>query len=738
MNELRSPIRQWLGTPYPLGASYDGNGTNFSIFSSVAEGVELCLLGDATPEGRRDEARVDVTEVDGHIWHVYLPDVRPGQHYGWRIHGPWDPAAGHWCNPTKLLLDPYAKTIDGEVDWSPACFGYEFDDHDRPNLDDSALHVPLAVVSDPFFEWGNDRHPGRPMHETVIYEAHVRGLTMRHPKVPPDLRGTYSGIAHPVILDHLVSLGVTAIELMPVHQFIHDHRLTQLGLRNYWGYNSIAYLSPHNDYSSRGVLGQVQEFKAMVKALHEAGIEVILDVVYNHTAEGNHLGPTLSMRGIDNHAYYRLVDGEPRHYLDFTGTGNSMNMRHPHVLQLIMDSLRYWHLDMHVDGFRFDLASALARELYEVDRLSAFFDIVQQDPIISQVKLIAEPWDVGEGGYQVGKFPPHWSEWNGKYRDTIRDFWRGEPSTLAEFAYRFTGSSDLYEADTRRPMASVNFVTCHDGFTLADLVSYNEKHNQANGEENRDGESHNRSWNHGAEGPTDDPAIQALRDRQRRNFVATLMISQGVPMLSGGDELGRTQGGNNNAYCQDSEISWYEWEGIDEEFLDWVRRLVRFQNEHVVFRRRRWFQGRSIRGVDDMAWFRPDGDEMSDEDWESGHAKSVGVFVNGDAIQATDPYGGRITDDTFMVIFNASELDLDWKLPANGWAPRWIVDVDSNDPLAGTSERPSRYVEPGGTIPVVSRSLMVLRKVDPPPPTEHPARRTAATKRAASRKARAT
>ncbi|MDJ0770013.1 MAG: glycogen debranching protein GlgX [Ilumatobacter sp.] len=713
--------RQWVGAPYPLGASYDGTGTNFSIFSSVAEGVELCLLGDTTPDGRRDEVRVEVNEVDGHIWHVYLPDVRPGQHYGWRVHGPWDPALGLWCNASKLLLDPYAKTIEGEVDWSPACFGYEFADHDKPNVDDSAPHVPLAVVSDPYFEWGNDRPPNTPMHETVIYEAHVKGMTMRHPGVPDELRGTYSGIAHPAVIEHLVDLGVTAIELMPVHQFVHDHRLVELGLRNYWGYNSIAYLSPHNDYASRDVLGQVQEFKAMVKALHSSGIEVILDVVYNHTAEGNHLGPTLSMRGIDNQAYYRLVDGDARHYLDFTGTGNSMNMRHPHVLQLIMDSLRYWHLEMHVDGFRFDLASALARELYEVDRLSAFFDIVQQDPLISQVKLIAEPWDVGEGGYQVGKFPPHWSEWNGKYRDTIRDFWRGEPATLAEFGYRFTGSSDLYEADTRKPMASVNFVTCHDGFTLNDLVSYNEKHNEANGEANQDGESHNRSWNHGVEGPTDDPEILELRARQRRNFIATLLLSQGVPMLSGGDEIGRTQDGNNNAYCQDSELSWHDWDNVDDELHEWVKRLVGIQRDHPVFRRRRWFQGHQIRGIDDMAWLRPDGEEMNDDDWESGHAKSVGVFINGQAIRARDPFGGRIVDDTFLVLFNASEIDLEWQLPDARWAEHWIVEVDSADPDAGTPERPSHYCAAGSAIDVTSRSLVLLRQTDDVPVPTHPA-----------------
>ena len=715
--------RQWVGAPYPLGATYDGSGTNFSLFSSVAEGVELCLLGDATFEGRREEARIDVNEVDGHIWHVYLPDTRPGQHYGWRVHGPWDPDRGLWCNPSKLLIDPYAKAIDGEVDWSEACFGYDQDDPSKPNFDDSAPHVPLGVVSDPFFDWGNDRPPDTAMHETVLYEAHVRGLTMRHPGVPDELKGTYAGIGHPVILDHLVRLGITAIELMPVHQFIHDDRLHKLGLRNYWGYNSVAFLSPHNGYSSRGPLAAAQEFKGMVRALHGAGIEVILDVVYNHTAEGNHLGPTLSMRGIDNPAYYRLNEGDERHYLDFTGTGNSMNMRHPHVLQLIMDSLRYWRNEMHVDGFRFDLASALARELYEVDRLSAFFDIVQQDPVISQVKLIAEPWDVGEGGYQVGNFPPHWSEWNGKYRDVVRDFWRGEPSTLAEFGYRFTGSSDLYEAHSRKPMASVNFVTCHDGFTLTDLVSYDEKHNSANGEDNRDGESHNRSWNHGIEGPTDDEAIIELRARQRRNIVTTLLLSQGVPMLSGGDEIGRTQQGNNNGYCQDSELSWYGWPEADEEIHEWVRRLVAFRSAHPVFRRQRWFRGRNIRGLDDMVWFRPDGHEMGDDDWGADHAKAVAVFVNGNSIQATDPFGGRIIDDSFLLLFNASEHDLDWQLPNSKWRDRWVLDLCTCDPEAGTSEQPSRRHDAGSTLTVMNRSLMVLRRTSGGHSGSHPTRR---------------
>ncbi len=694
--------RQWVGRPYPLGATYDGSGTNFSLYSSIAEGVELCLLSD---DG--DELRIPLSgaEVDGYCWHTYLPDVRPGQRYGYRVHGPWDPAHGLWCNPSKLLLDPYAKSIDGEVDWDQACFGYEFDDPDRPNTDDSAPHVPKAVVSDPFFDWGNDRPPGHGMHDTIIYEAHVRGMTIRHPHVPEDMRGTYSALAHPAVVDHLTALGVSAVELMPVHQFVHDHHLVERGLRNYWGYNSIAFLAPHNGYtSSVHASGQVQEFKTMVKALHAAGIEVILDVVYNHTAEGNHMGPMLSMRGIDNLAYYRVVDGGPRHYLDFTGTGNSLNMRHPHVLQLIMDSLRYWVTEMHVDGFRFDLASTLARELYAVDRLSAFFDLVQQDPVVSQVKLIAEPWDVGEGGYQVGNFPPLWSEWNGRYRDTIRDFWRGEPATLGELGYRFTGSSDLYQADSRRPTASINFVTAHDGFTLADLVSYNDKHNEANGEDNRDGESHNRSWNGGVEGPTDDPEIVALRDRQRRNLVTTLMLSQGVPMLLGGDELARTQGGNNNGYCQDNEMSWFDWTNIDVEFLDWCRHITKLRRDHPVFRRRRWFHGRRIRAIEDLAWFRPDGEAMTEEDWEDGDARAIGVFLNGEAIPTTDAYGGRIVDDSFFVMISASHQPLTWTVPPAIRRRDWVVELDTS-----LQREPGTAVGTSASLDLADRSVLVLR-----------------------------
>ncbi len=555
-------VRVWPGAPYPLGATWDGTGTNFALFSEVAEQVELCLLS-GEEDAQLTENRIALTEVDGFVWHCYLPDVGPGQRYGYRVHGPYDPGRGLRCNPAKLLLDPYGKAVSGEVRWHESLFGYRFTDPTRVNTADSAPYVPKNVVINPFFDWADDRAPRIPYHETVIYEAHVRGLTLRHPEVPADQRGSYAGLAHPAVIEHLTRLGVTAVELMPVHQFVPEHSLQARGLSNYWGYNTIGFLAPHRGYASSTQLGgQVGEFKAMVKELHAAGIEVILDVVYNHTAEADHRGPTLSFRGIDNTAYYRLRDEDRRYYVDYTGCGNSLNVRHPHALQLILDSLRYWILEMHVDGFRFDLASALARELHDVDRLSAFFDLVQQDPVVSQVKLIAEPWDVGEGGYQVGQFPPLWSEWNGKYRDAVRDFWRGQPDTLPEFASRLTGSSDLYETSGRRPVASVNFVTCHDGFTLTDLVSYNRKHNEANGEDNADGSNDNRSWNCGTEGPASDPAINELRARQRRNFLATLLCSQGVPMLLAGDELGRTQRGNNNAYCQDNETSWVDWSGL--------------------------------------------------------------------------------------------------------------------------------------------------------------------------------
>ncbi|HWJ85134.1 MAG TPA: glycogen debranching protein GlgX, partial [Cellulomonas sp.] len=628
----------WPGRPYPLGATYSGSGTNFAVFSEVADRVELCLID---PDGT--ETRVDLPEVDAFVWHGYLPAVQPGQRYGYRVHGPNDPAQGHRCNPAKLLLDPYAKAIDGQIDGDPSLFSYQFDDHDAPNDDDSAGHTMTSVVINPFFDWGRDRAPEHQYHESVIYEAHVKGLTRLHPAVPEELRGTYAGIAHPAVIAHLKALGVTAIELMPVHQFVDDTSLREKGLSNYWGYNTIGFFAPHNAYAAfKGPGQQVQEFKAMVKELHEADIEVILDVVYNHTAEGNHMGPTLSFRGIDNANYYRLVDDDQAHYFDTTGTGNSLLMRSPHVLQLIMDSLRYWVTEMHVDGFRFDLAATLARQFHEVDRLSAFFDLVHQDPIVSQVKLIAEPWDIGDGGYQVGGFPPLWSEWNGKYRDTVRDFWRGEPSTLGEFASRLSGSSDLYEHTGRRPIASVNFFTAHDGFTLADLVSYNEKHNEANGEDNRDGESFNRSWNCGVEGPTDDPEIRKLRARQQRNFMATLLLSQGIPMIAHGDEIGRTQQGNNNVYCQDSELSWMHWDLGETEttMLEFTRELVRIRREHPVFRRRRFFAGSPEHGgesdLKDIAWLNPEGRHMEDDAWQNSQARAVQVFLNGDAIVEPD------------------------------------------------------------------------------------------------------
>jgi isoamylase len=697
----------WPGEAYPLGATYDGVGTNFALFSEVAERVELCLFDDAGAE-----TRIDLPEVDAFVWHGYLTNVGPGQRYGFRVYGPFDPARGLRCNPAKLLLDPYAKAVDAQVDWDQACFDHLADAPDEINPADSAPHVPKSVVTSPFFDWANDRHPRTPWHETVVYEVHVKGFTQLHPDVAAEQRGTYAGLASPAAIEHFKKLGVTAVELLPVHQFVHDGRLLQHGLRNYWGYNSICYLAPHNEYSSSGTDGQqVQEFKSMVRTLHDHGIEVILDVVYNHTAEGNHLGPTLSFKGIDNPAYYRLVADDPRHYMDYTGTGNTLNMRHPHVLQLMMDSLRYWVLEMHIDGFRFDLAAALARELHAVDRLSAFFDLIQQDPVVSQVKLIAEPWDVGEGGYQVGNFPPLWSEWNGKYRDTVRDYWRGESALLGELAFRLTGSSDLYEATGRRPSASINFITAHDGFTLHDLVSYNEKHNDENREDNQDGESHNRSWNCGHEGPTDDPAILELRARQRRNLLATLFLSQGVPMLLGGDELGRTQRGNNNAYCQDNEISWFDWENADTTLLEYARWLVNFRREHPVFRRRRWFQGRSIRGLEDIAWFAPDGSEMSEEDWEVGYAKSLGVFLNGNVISTTDSRGEPIHDDSFILLLNAHFEELEFTIPSL-WGERWSVVLDTSEPLPPSlvPEAAERVVKSGEAFAAESRSFVVLRR----------------------------
>jgi isoamylase len=697
----------WPGNNYPLGAFYDGAGTNFSIFSEIADRVELCLFDEGGTE-----TKFDLPEVTSFCWHGYLPNVGPGQRYGFRVHGPWKPEEGHRCNPAKLLLDPYARAIEGQARWNEAVFAYSFDNPDGPSNDiDSAPFMPKCVVTTPYFDWGNDRHPRTQWHETIIYEVHVKGFSINHTDIPDELRGTYAGLAHPKAIEYFTRLGVTAIELMPVHQFIQDSHLLERGLRNYWGYNSIGFLAPHDEYSAAGKNGQqVQEFKQMVKALHEAGIEVILDVVYNHTAEGNHLGPMLSLRGIDNAAYYRLMADDRRHYMDYTGTGNSLNMRHPHVLQLIMDSLRYWILEMHVDGFRFDLASTLARELHDVDRLSAFFDIIQQDPMISQVKLIAEPWDIGEGGYQVGQFPPLWLEWNGKYRDCVRDYWRGEDQTLGEFAYRFTGSSDLYEMTGRKPYASINFITAHDGFTLNDLVSYNDKHNEANGEESRDGESHNRSWNCGAEGPTEDPEVNKLRDRQKRNFLATLFLSQGIPMLLGGDEIGRSQNGNNNGYCQDNEISWFNWESADKDLLEFTRQLIQLRKEHPVFHRRRWFQGRPIHGaqVTDIGWFTPDGSEMTQEDWNGGFAKALGVFLNGEGIQSPDARGERVVDESFYVLFNAHHEPLQFTLPKRDWGDEWVVVLDT---ARSTPKAEEQRQKAGQEVPVESRSLKVLRRV---------------------------
>ncbi|HEX9943513.1 MAG TPA: glycogen debranching protein GlgX [Thermoanaerobaculia bacterium] len=696
------------GNPHPLGATYDGAGTNFSIFSEVAERIELCLFQNG------QETRIELPEVTAFCWHGYLPNVGPGQRYGFRVHGPWKPAEGHRCNPNKLLLDPYARAVEGEVEWNEAVFPYRSGAPDSRNDLDSALFMPRCVVTSPWFDWGNDRPPRVPAHETVIYEVHVKGFTKRHPDVPAELRGTYAGLAHPAAVAHLKRLGITAVELMPVHQFVHDDFLIKRGLRNYWGYNSIGYLAPHNEYAAGGIVGQqVQEFRQMVKTLHQEGIEVILDVVYNHTAEGNHLGPVLSLKGIDNAAYYRLVPDDRRRYMDYTGTGNTLNMRHPHVLQLIMDSLRYWVLDMHVDGFRFDLAATLARELHAVDRLAAFFDIVQQDPVIRQVKLIAEPWDVGEGGYQVGNFPPLWSEWNGKYRDTVRDYWRGEEQTLGDFANRFTGSSDLYATTGRKPSASINFVTAHDGFTLRDLVSCNEKHNEANGEGNQDGHDDNRSWNCGVEGPTDDPEVNALRARQQRNFLTTLFLSQGIPMLLGGDEMGRTQRGNNNAYCQDNETSWFDWEQADADLLEFTSRLIAFRREHPVFRRRRWFLGARIHGagVRDIGWFRPDGELMTDEDWQKGFARSLGVFLNGQAIPSLDQRGERVVDDTFYVLFNAHHEPLAFRLPPRPeWGERWVKALDTTE--AVPDARKKEVSTAGGEVTVGGRAVVVLKRME--------------------------
>ncbi len=696
----------WPGRAYPLGATYDGAGSNFAVFSEVAERVELCLF-----DADGAESRVTLPEVDGFVWHAYIPGIEPGQRYGYRVHGPHEPQAGLRCNPNKLLVDPYSKAIDGNFEWNQSLFGYNFGDPDSRNDEDSTASMPKSVVISPYFDWGNDRPPDHHYADTVVYEAHVKGLTQTHPDIPEQMRGTYAAVAHPVIIEHLQSIGVTAIELMPVHHFANDSNLIDKGLSNYWGYNTIAFFAPDPKYSSASSAGgQVQEFKAMVRALHEAGIEVILDVVYNHTAEGNHLGPTLSMRGIDNAAYYRLVDDDKRYYMDYTGTGNSLNVGHPHALQLIMDSLRYWVLEMHVDGFRFDLASTLAREFYDVDRLATFFELVQQDPTVSQVKLIAEPWDVGPGGYQVGNFPPQWTEWNGKYRDAVRDFWRGEPATLDEFAYRLSGSADLYEHTARRPVASINFVTAHDGFTLRDLVSYNEKHNEANGEDNNDGESHNRSWNCGAEGPTDDAQVTALRARQKRNFLTTLLLSQGVPMICHGDELGRTQHGNNNGYCQDNELTWIDWASADAGLLEFTRAVSALRAEHPVFRRRRFFSGKPLgrRGQDglpDIAWLTPDGTEMTEEDWGASFAKYVAVYLNGHGILGRDARGQRVLDDSFVLCFNAHYEPIEFTLPPKEFGAAWRIAVHTGS----EAQEAANELPAAATLTVDAHTAVVLQ-----------------------------
>ena len=693
---------------YPLGASYDGAGVNFALFSQVAEKVELCLFDD-----NDNETRVAMTEQNSYVWHNYIPGLQPGQRYGYRVYGPFDPDRGLRCNPNKLLLDPYAKAIEGNIDGDESLFSYWFKSPDSitaMNDLDSAAHTMKSVVVNPYFDWGNDQHPNIPYHDSVIYEAHVRGMTNLNQDVPPDIRGTYAGLAYPSVIEYLKKLGITAIELMPIHQFVNDSFLQEKGLSNYWGYNTIGFFPPHNAYSSSGEHGeQVNEFKSMVKAYHRAGIEVILDVVYNHTAEGNNRGPMLSFKGIDNKAYYRLVDNDQRHYFDTTGTGNSLLMRSPHALQLITDSLRYWVTEMHVDGFRFDLAATLARQFQEVDKLSAFFDIVEQDPVISRVKLIAEPWDLGSGGYQVGGFPSSWSEWNGRYRDCVRDFWRSQPSTLPEFASRLMGSSDLYQMNGRRPVASVNFITAHDGFTMNDLVSYNEKHNDANGEGNRDGESNNRSWNCGVEGPTVIPDVVELRERQMRNMFSTLLFSQGIPMICGGDEVARTQQGNNNAYCQDNEISWTNWE-LDESqknLLRFVSKLIHLRLEHPVLHRRRFFTGREQgdgpEKIPQVEWFDHTGSIMDMDDWSNTHAFSVMIYLNGSDIPETDWYGKQMVDNDFILIFNAHYEPIMFTLPDEKYGRKWQLVVDTHNP-----DGPELNYEAEFVITAQSRNFLLL------------------------------
>jgi isoamylase len=700
-------IKKYPGIPHPLGATWDGQGVNFALFAENATGVELCLFDKRM--GETQTTTIQMTERTHQMYHCYLPEVKPGQLYGYRVHGPYDPANGHRFNPAKLLIDPYARAIAGTIEWNDTLFGYEVGDKDEDfkiSNTDSAPFIPKSVVIDNAFDWQGDKAPKIPYHRSIIYETHVKGFTRLHPEVPKEIQGTYAAMGHPVTIEHLKKLGITAVELLPVHHFVADRHLVEKGLTNYWGYNSIGFFAPDVRYCSSGLQGeQVTEFKTMVKELHKAGIEVILDVVYNHTAEGNHLGPMLSFKGVDNVSYYRLMD-DKRYYNDYTGTGNTLRANIPSVLRLLMDSLRYWIQEMHVDGFRFDLASALARELHEVNKLSSFFDVIHQDPVISQVKLIAEPWDIGEGGYQVGNFPPGWTEWNGKYRDCIRDYWRGADSMLGEFAARFTGSPDLYQGDYRRPTASINFITAHDGFTLNDLVSYNEKHNEANGEENKDGESHNRSWNCGAEGPTKKKEVLSLRQRQKRNLLTTLFLSQGVPMLLAGDEMSRTQNGNNNAYCQDNEISWVNWENADQELIEFTRKVIEMRSQHPAFCRRKWFQGIPIKGVgvEDIAWFLPDGTEMSDEHWNTSFAKSLGIYLNGRDIHMVTPTGDPVMDDSFYIIFNAHDEALDYTLPPEKYGKQWKKILNTFDGVVDEGQT----FNPGDQLKVEGRSIILL------------------------------